>query len=153
MIPEILIPGLKNGDLFPKTFTCVGSDISPALRWGNFSENVVEYALIMDDPDAPSGLFTHWIIYGLKPEMYSLPENVPKTLNLPFGGIQGKNDFGKMGYGGPCPPRGKPHRYYFRLFGLLTPSGLGKSVTRKEFDKAINGKYSEKAEFMLMFSR
>ena len=79
--------------------------------------------------------------------------NVTKTLNLPFGGIQGKNDFGKTGYGGPCPPRGKPHRYYFRLFGLLTPSDLGKSVTRKEFDKAINGKYSEKAEFMLMFSR
>ena len=73
MIPEILIPGLKNGDLIPEKFTCVGSDVSPALRWSNFSEKVAEYALIMDDPDAPSGLFTHWIIYGLKPEMYSLP--------------------------------------------------------------------------------
>ena len=153
MVPEILIPGLKSGDLFPEKFTCVGSDVSPALRWNNFAEKVVEYVLIMDDPDAPSGLFTHWIIYGLKPEMYSLPENVPKTQNLPFGGVQGKNDFGRTGYAGPCPPRGKPHRYYFRLFGLHAPSGLDRPVTREEIDETLNGKYSEKAEFMLIFSR
>ena len=104
----------KGGEI-PSKYTCTGEDVSPALSWNGAPQGTKSFALIMEDPDAPSGAFTHWVVYDLAADAHQLPENVSKTDDLSGGGHQGRNDFRRPGYGGPCPPPGKPHRYFFRL--------------------------------------
>src|SRR5579862_8558681 len=107
----------KGGEI-PGKYTCTGEDISPALSWSGAPQQTKSFALIMEDPDAPSGAFTHWVVYDLAADARQLPENVSKTDDLSGGGRQGRNDFRRPGYGGPCPPPGKPHRYFFRLYAM-----------------------------------
>jgi len=118
---DAAVPTLKitssafgEGQPIPKLFTCDGANASPPLAWSGVPAGAKALALIVDDPDAPSGLFTHWIVVNLPPETKSLPEG---TKALPAGSGQGINDFGKEGYGGPCPPKGR-HRYFFHLYAL-----------------------------------
>ncbi|MGH9434001.1 MAG: YbhB/YbcL family Raf kinase inhibitor-like protein, partial [Terriglobia bacterium] len=106
------------GGFIPARFTCKGDDVSPALAWSGSPANTRAFALIVEDPDAPAGTWTHWLVYDLPSSARALPEGVPKTGEISGGGRQGTNDFGKIGYGGPCPPPGKPHRYFFRLYAL-----------------------------------
>ena len=106
-----------HGGMIPKKFTCDGADISPSLSWSKGPEETKSYALISDDPDAPMGTWVHWVIYNLPASVKELTENVPKTGQLDNGALQGKNDFGNFGYGGPCPPGGT-HRYYFKVYAL-----------------------------------
>jgi Raf kinase inhibitor-like YbhB/YbcL family protein len=109
-----------NGGYIPKQFTCDGTDISPELSWTNPPPGAQSFALIAEDPDAPVGTWTHWVVFDLPPSTRSLPEGVGKMIDkLPDGGRQGANDFGKTGYGGPCPPPGKPHRYFFKLYAAI----------------------------------
>src|SRR5262245_21491849 len=103
----------SEGSAIPKKYTCDAADISPPLTWANPPAGTQSFALIADDPDAPVGTWTHWILWNVPAESTALPEGVPKDETLSDGTRQGKNDFKRIGYGGPCPPPGKPHRYFF----------------------------------------
>ena len=106
------------GSRIPKKYSCDGEDVSPPLSWSGVPKGTVSLALICDDPDAPAGLWVHWVLWGLSPEADSLPEHVTLTTELPGGARQGLNSWRRLGYGGPCPPPGNPHRYYFKLYAL-----------------------------------
>ncbi len=107
----------ENGAMIPAEYTCDGTDISPPLQWGAVPHGTASIALICDDPDAPMGTFVHWVLYNLPPETRQLHENFPDDETLPDGTRQGMSDFGKIGYGGPCPPGGT-HRYFFKIYAL-----------------------------------
>jgi hypothetical protein len=107
-----------DNDTLPINHTCDGEDISPALEWSGAPEDTMSYAVIMDDPDAYPGAFTHWLIFNIPEHITRLPEAMPNRPQLPDGSQQGKNDFSTIGYGGPCPPRGNPHHYQFTLYAL-----------------------------------
>jgi Raf kinase inhibitor-like YbhB/YbcL family protein len=132
----------------PSQFTCEGKDISPELTWKNPPAGTKSFALIVHDPDAPvSGGFTHWVVYNLPANVAHIAQDAPKAEKLPGGGIQGKNDFGQVGYQGPCPPSGT-HRYYFYLYALDTELNLQSGAGKNDVEKAIKGHVLEKAEFM-----
>ena len=107
-----------NGESIPKKFTCDGEDVSPALSWNEAPAGTKSFALLADDPDAPVGNWNHWTLWNAPAESRGLPEGTRKVAQLPDGTQQGSNDFRKVGYNGPCPPPGKPHHYYFRLYAL-----------------------------------
>lgn len=141
------------GSDIPAQFTCDGSDISPALSWTAPPEGTQSFALIMDDPDAPRGTFVHWLLYDLPASERELPEDLPPQRTLPSGARQGRNDFGKVGYGGPCPPPGPPHRYYFRLYALDTRLDVKAGATRTQLDRAMRGHVLAQAELMARYRR
>jgi Raf kinase inhibitor-like YbhB/YbcL family protein len=143
----------ENGHTIPVEHTCDGDDISPAVWWEGEPKGTVTYAMIMEDPDAPDGTFTHWILYNLPADCHNLEKIIPIQKNLDNGAIQGKNDFGKIGYRGPCPPKGEEHRYYFRIFALkkkLPPESISNGA---EFYEAIHGLILERAEYMGKYYR
>src|SRR5258708_6009330 len=102
----------------PSEFTCDGTDSSPALAWSAAPSATISFALMITDPDAPGGTFTHWVLYNLPANSGGIAANITKQGQLPDGSRQGLNDFGKIGYGGPCPPRGLTHRDFFDIFAL-----------------------------------
>ncbi len=110
----------RNGGIIPPVYTCRGQGISPRLSWNNVPEGTRSFVVILEDPDAPSGTFSHWVVYNIPSEKRELPSSFPLTPSLPDGTRQGMNDFRKIGYGAPCPPHGKPHRYRFRIFAVDT---------------------------------
>src|SRR6266571_781380 len=129
----------KEGTAIPVKHTCDGADVSPPLAWSGAPPGTAAFALIADDPDAPAGTWVHWVLYDIAPTLSAIPENVAKveTLKELGGAAQGKNDFRRLGYGGPCPPPGKPHRYFFKLYALNAwlgcsprPSSWGHSRAR-----------------------
>src|SRR5438046_2963383 len=108
----------RQGSTIPEQYTCKGKNISPALEWAGIPEGTKSFALIAEDPDAPIGTYTHWVAYNIPADRQNLPAGLPPASRAE-GIMQGKNDFGVVGYGGPCPPMGdKDHRYIFRLFAL-----------------------------------
>ena len=146
-------PAFANGAVIPVRFTCDGDDISPHLEWNAAPEGTRAFALVMDDPDAPRATWVHWTIYDLPAGMHELPEHVPPSRELPSGARQGRNDFGRIGYGGPCPPPGGAHRYYLRLFALDEPLQLAPGATRAELDRAMRGHVLGQAELMSRYRR
>jgi len=140
----------------PKKYTCDGSDVSPPLKWGGTPSGTKAFALINDDPDAPRpGGWVHWVLYDLPASRADLPENVPK-LESPSaldGARQGKNDFGKIGFNGSCPPPGKPHHYHFRLYALDAALGLKPGATRPEVERAMQGHVLGIAEIVGIYER
>ena len=110
----------ESGGDIPRKFTCDGADLSPELSWTETPPGTASFALIADDPDAPSGTWTHWVLFDLPAATTSLAEGVTRIDELPGGERQGRNDFRRIGYNGPCPPPGKPHRYFFKLHALDT---------------------------------
>jgi Raf kinase inhibitor-like YbhB/YbcL family protein len=140
------------GDI-PVRFTCDGENVSPALSWSAPPRETQSLALIADDPDAPVGTFVHWVLYDLPATARELPEGVPATPDPATGGRQGTNDFRRMGYGGPCPPPGKPHRYFFRLYALDRGLGLPGGARRQQVDQAMKGHILEQAEVMGRYQR
>lgn len=114
---KITSSAFENEGMIPVKYTCDGEDISPPLSWENIPEGTKRIALICDDPDAPVGTFVHWVLYNLPPDTTKLEENIPITEKLDNGACQAVSDFGKPGYGGPCPPGGT-HRYYFKIYAL-----------------------------------
>src|SRR5256885_1714257 len=125
----------SEGGAIPKKYTCDGSDLSPALTWAGTPAGTQSLALIADDPDAPVGTWTHWIIWNIPPEP-ALPEGIPKVENLSDGTRQGKNDFKRVGYGGPCPPPGKSHRYFFKLYAIGAKLDVKAGAGRNELERA-----------------
>ena len=143
----------QNGGEIPKKFTCDAADVSPELTWRDAPAGSVTFALIADDPAAPAGTWTHWVLYDLPASITHLPEAVPKIDELPTGGRQGRNDFHKIGYGGPCPPPGKPHRYFFNLFALDSKLSLKPGAGRAELERAMKGHIIGRAEWMGKYGR
>lgn len=141
------------GGEIPSKYTCSGDDISPALSWSSAPQGTKSFALIMDDPDAPSGTFTHWIVFDLPAGAHQLPENVSQAGDLPGGGRQGHNDFRRVGYGGPCPPPGKAHRYFFRLYALNSALNLPPGASRQDVEGAMRGHVIAQAELVGKFAR
>ena len=143
----------NEGARIPDRFTCSGEDVSPALTWSGAPEGTRSFALICDDPDAPSGTWVHWVIYGIPQDARGLPEAVPHDSTLSGGVRQGTTDFGRTGYGGPCPPRGAPHRYFFKLYALDTTPDLQAGVTKAQLLAEMEGHALAEARLMGTFSR
>src|SRR5262249_933982 len=109
MTIELSSTAFREGEIIPKEYTADGKDVSPSLRWGEPPAATKSFALICDDPDAPRGIWVHWVLFNLPVDARELPQGVPTKESLPDGAKQGTNDFGKIGWGGPSPPPGKPH--------------------------------------------
>ncbi|MBZ5700176.1 MAG: YbhB/YbcL family Raf kinase inhibitor-like protein [Acidobacteriia bacterium] len=139
-------PAFESGEDIPKEFTCDGPDSSPPLIWTAPPPWTETLALIVDDPDAPSGTWVHWVLYNLPPIARGLPECVAKDRQLPGAARQGRNDFGKLGYSGPCPPRGAPHRYFFKLYALDCKVKLKLGASKGELERAMKRHVLAKAE-------
>jgi hypothetical protein len=143
-----------NGGYIPKKFTCDGADVSPELSWTNPPAGTRSFALIADDPGAPVGTWTHWVIFDLPSTTRSLPEGVSNIMDkLPDGGRQGLNDFGKIVYGGPCPPPGQAHRYFFKLYALDRKLGLEPGSTRVRLEQAMQSHVLNEADWMGKYRR
>ena len=127
------------GDVIPDSYTCQGRDISPPLVWSQPPAGTQSLALIVDDPDAPVGVFTHWVIFNIPADSGGLPEAVPTQAELPSGALQGKNDFGRTGYAGPCPPPGRPHRYQFTVYALDSRLDLRAGASKEQLLAAMQG--------------
>lgn len=140
-------------DTIPKKFTCDGPDTSPQLAWNAPPAGTQTLALIADDPDAPVGTWVHWVLYDLPGTARELSEGVPKQEQLSSGGRQGKNDFGKIGYGGPCPPPGKPHRYFFKLYALDTKLNFKAGATKADVERAMKGHILAQGELIGRYGR
>jgi Raf kinase inhibitor-like YbhB/YbcL family protein len=141
-----------DGQPIPQKYTCQGTDVSPGLTWSGAPQNTKAFALIVDDPDAPVGTWVHWVFYNLPTQTHALPEGVPKTEQA-LGGVQGMNDFKKIGFGGPCPPPGKPHRYYFKLYALDASLNLKAGASKPEVERAMLGHILAHAELMGTYQR
>jgi len=142
----------QEGGKIPRKYTCDDKDVSPPLFWEDIPENTKSLVLICDDPDAPMGTWVHWVIYNLDPTINELPENMPTSDILDNGIIQGKNDFRRIGYGGPCPPGGI-HRYYFKLYAINIKLDLGPGLTKSELLRAIEGHILDECQLMGKYSR
>jgi hypothetical protein len=140
------------GELIPRKYTCDGDNVSPPLAWSDVPGGCKELVLIVDDPDAPSGLFVHWVLYHLSPQVSELPEGVPTSESLPDGARQGANGFQHIGYGGPCPPSGT-HRYFFHLYALDTELSLPAGASRQKVDAALKGHVLEQTQLMGRYQR
>lgn len=141
------------GTDIPRKHTCDGNDVSPALSWSGAPVGTRAFALIADDPDAPGATWVHWVIYDLPVETKELAEALPATETLTNGAKQGINDFHKVGYGGPCPPPGLPHRYFFKLYALDAPSALKPRATKQQLLDAIENHIIGEAELMGRYKR
>jgi Raf kinase inhibitor-like YbhB/YbcL family protein len=129
----------QEGDRIPAKYTCDGQNISPPLAWSEPVPETRALALIVEDPDAPGGVFTHWVLFNIPAGFRQLGEGVPAQEQLQTGGIQGKNDFGRIGWGGPCPPRGTPHRYVFTIYALDKSLDLKSGASKKQLLDAMQG--------------
>lgn len=129
----------QDGEGIPVKHTCEGQDVSPPLLWSELPQGTQSLALIVDDPDAPGGVFNHWVLFNIPPDSRQLPEALPAQAQLPSGGLQGKNGFDRVGYGGPCPPPGRPHRYCFTLHALDRVLDLKAGVSKKQVLDAMQG--------------
>ncbi|PYL01571.1 MAG: YbhB/YbcL family Raf kinase inhibitor-like protein [Verrucomicrobia bacterium] len=143
---SIASPAFQSGAEIPAKFTCNGANVNPELKISGVPNQATSLVLIVDDPDAPRGLFTHWIVWNLDLKTTDIAEN-----SAPAGGIQGTNDFGKRNYGGPCPPSGT-HRYFFKVFALDTKLELKPSARRAELDAAMKGHVLAQGELMGRYS-
>ena len=143
----------KNGASIPARHTCDGADASPPLAWSGAPAGTRTFALICDDPDAPVGTWVHWVLWNLPAPTTSLPEAVEKSQGLPAGTQQGTNDFRHSHYGGPCPPKGKPHRYFFKLYALDAELALKPGAEKKALLKAMDGHILAQAEWVGIYQR
>lgn len=146
-------PAFADGSTIPATYTCEGKNYSPSLKWKNSPPGTKSFALIVDDPDAPAGIWVHWVVYDMPANATALEEAVATAETLPDGTKQGVNDFGAIGYGGPCPPRGKPHRYFFKLYALDIKPAVRARATKAELEKAMEGHIVGAAELMGTYQR
>jgi len=146
-------PSFTNRGAIPKKFTCDGGDLSPQLSWTDSPDGTKSFALLVDDPDAPVGNWNHWAMWNSPAKLRSLPEGLSKNAHLPDGSEQGMNDFHKPGYNGPCPPAGKPHRYFFKLFALDTKLALKGEAGKPELEAAMKGHTLAQAEWMGTYKR
>ena len=139
-------PAFTDGADIPVRHTCDGEDISPRLTWIGTPKGTRSLALVVDDPDAPRGTFTHWVVYNLPPDLTELGEGTTPA-------AQGRNSFGRTGYGGPCPPPGGPHRYRFTLYALDVPAINLKEGTREQLEQKTETHVLGKAQLVGRYQR
>jgi Raf kinase inhibitor-like YbhB/YbcL family protein len=150
---ELQSPAFRPGGDIPAKYTCDGADVSPPLSWSDPPGGTKGFALIVDDPDAPAGTWVHWVLYAMPATLREIPEGVPARDAVPGTGTQGVNDFRRTGYGGPCPPRGPAHRYFFKLYAVDTEVTLAARRTKADVLKAIDGHVLQRAEVMGRYKR
>jgi Raf kinase inhibitor-like YbhB/YbcL family protein len=141
---KITSPDFKQNEMIPKKFTCDGEDASPCLVMEGIPPQAKSLALVVDDPDAPMGTWVHWVVYDMPPLGRIEQNTIP--------GKQGKNDFGRRNYGGPCPPAGT-HRYFFKLYALDEMLDLKEGLSKKELEHLLQGHILEKAELVGLYKR
>ncbi len=146
-------PAIGHGQAIPKKYTCDGADVAIPFTWTDPPTGTQSFALIADDPDAPVGDWVHWVLYDLPAHTRDLPEGGPHDKTLPDGARQGKNDFSRFGYGGPCPPPGKPHRYVFTLYAVDRKLGLAPGATKAQLLKALKDHTLGEAQWMGRYGR
>jgi len=147
---QISSPAFKNGEAIPSDFSCDGRDVSPALAWTEAPAGTQSFAIIMDDPDAPVGIWVHWVIFNIPASTRDLKEGTPTDPQLSDGSIQGQASSGSSGYHGPCPPSGT-HRYFFKLYALDSMLSLTASADKKDLLAAMEGHILASAELMGTF--
>jgi Raf kinase inhibitor-like YbhB/YbcL family protein len=148
---QLFSPGFAESGWIPELHTCQGADISPSLEWSGEPGETRSFALILEDPDAPGGTWTHWLLWDIPAKVHNLAQGLkPGTL-----GVSGRNDFQKLGYGGPCPPKGHgAHRYFFKLSALNVPTlGLKEGSTKKELEQAAKDHVVAQTQYMGRFER
>ena len=150
---QITSTAFSEGQTIPAKYSCEGSDASPPLKWTNAPANTKSFALIADDPDAPAGTWVHWVLYDLPPNTTGLPEDVAKTQFIAGNAKQGLNSWPRLGYGGPCPPPGKPHRYFFKLYALDATLDLKPVATKKDVEAAMKGHILAEGQLMGTYQR
>ena len=153
MTLSISSPEFKNEEKMPPKFTGDGKNVSPRLEWSGIPEQARSLALITDDPDAPGGTFTHWVIFNLPAESPGLPEAVPNQPRLPDGSLQGRNDSGGVGYYGPYPPRGSRHRYNFTLYALDKKLDLKAGASKEQLLGAMEGHILDQGRLFGVYQR
>lgn len=153
MTIKITSPSFAEGQPIPSMYTCDGENVSPPLTWDQVPAGAKTLALICDDPDAPAGTWVHWVLYDLPATTRNLPEAVEPKVQLPNGAKQGRNDFKQIGYGGPCPPKGGPHRYYFKLYALDIELDLKSDATKSEVQQAMKGHTLAEGQLMGTYKR
>jgi hypothetical protein len=146
-------PAFGDGGGIPVQYTADGQNDSPPLEWGDPPEGTRSFALIVDDPDAPRGTFTHWLVWNVPPDCRQLGTGVSPADGLAASGRQGKNGFGRLGYGGPSPPPGPQHRYLFKLYALDTTVALDTGATKEQLLEAIRGRVLGEGILTGMFGR
>ena len=141
------------GAEIPLKYSCDGQNVSPPLAWGEGPAATASFALIVDDPDAPSGVFTHWVIFNLPPDTRSLPEAVSADATLASGALQGENGRGDIGYRGPCPPSGSPHHYCFSLYALDKSLNLAAGASEEQLLQAMQGHILAQSQLVGLYQR
>ncbi len=149
---QLTSPAFNEGEPIPTRYSCDGLDESVPLVWTEPPAGTRSFALIMDDPDAPMGTWVHWVLYNIPATTRELPAGVRADATLPDGSRHGKNSWKRLGYGGPCPPRGT-HRYFFKLYALDTLLDLAPGATKEELLKAMTGHILGQAELMGTYRR
>jgi len=152
MALEISSSAFSEGGLIPPSYTCDDQDVSPDLTWTGIPEGTKTLALICDDPDAPVGTWVHWVLFNIPPGENGLRSNIAPEAELSYGARHGKNDFGKLGYGGPCPPGGT-HRYFFKLYALDTTLELQSGATKAQVEAAMEGHIIDETQLMGKYKR
>jgi Raf kinase inhibitor-like YbhB/YbcL family protein len=150
---ELTSPAFQEGQPIPRHYTGDGPNHSPPLQWSDPPEGTQSWALICEDPDAPRGIWVHWVLFNLPAEARALKEGIPAQATLPNGATQGTNDFGKIGYGGPAPPPGKPHRYFFKLYALDRRLELPSGANRKQLLAALASHLLAEGQCMGTYAR
>ena len=152
---KVSSPAFGPGEMIPARYTCDGEDVSPPLQWEGAPKGTRSFALVVDDPDAPVGTFIHWVLYNIPPDRSELPEGVPRQLEVPGIGLQGTNDFkdNRIGYRGPCPPPGKPHRYFFKLYALDTTLDVIEGASAATVERAMRGHILAQGQLMGTYGR
>ncbi len=143
----IISPSFQEKDFIPKKFTCQGENVNPELRFGAVPEQAKSLALVMDDPDAPMGTFTHWLLWNINPKVYSISEH-----SVPDGAVEGKNGTSKIGHIGPCPPSGT-HRYFFKLYALDAMLELSPDASKTARESAIQKHLIASAELVGLYKK
>jgi Raf kinase inhibitor-like YbhB/YbcL family protein len=149
---KITSPAFREGEMIPRKYTCDARDVSPPLGWTGLPGGTKTLALICDDPDAPAGTWVHWVAYNLPVALSGLSEATPTDPEIKGGGRQGRNDFKRIGYGGPCPPSGT-HRYYFKLYALDTELDLPAGATKADLLRVMEGHVLAEAQLMGKYKR
>ena len=147
---QITVEGFGEGAFIPARFTCDGQNVNPAVKWTGAPTGVMSFALIVDDPDAPGGTWNHWIVWDIPSDAHAIAEGKARGA-----GMAGTNDFGDIGYGGPCPPKGGgAHRYYFRLYALNAHTlGLAAGSKRSALDRALKEHVITETAYMGRYER
>ena len=149
----ITSPSFSEGSAIPSRYTCDGEDLSPPLSWSGIPQGTRSLALIADDPDAPGGTWVHWVLYAVAPDVTEIEEGSAGAVSTAIGAIDGTNDFRRLGYGGPCPPPGGPHRYLFKLFALDSEPELNEGATKKDLVRAMEGHVLAEGRLMGTYRR